>query len=80
MHCVKIQLCPQVEGSFVQALSVWMIEDTIYNEKTGKIYTDRTWNYNIIGARDIPQDFRVYFRKKSVNPVGILGSKGTCKT
>lgn len=53
------------------------MEDTKYNEKTGEIYTDRTWNYKIIGARDIPQDFRIYFRRKAVNPVGILGSKGT---
>lgn len=66
----------QVEGAFVQALSLWILEDTVYNEYTGEIYTDRTWNYNIFGAKDIPYDFRVYLRRRAPNPVGILGSKG----
>lgn len=59
----------------MQSLSVWLMEDTIYNRDTGEIYTDRTWNYKIMGALDIPHDFRVYLRRKSVNPVGIYGSK-----
>lgn len=60
----------------MQGLSLWMLEDTIYNDLTGEIYTDRTWNYYIFGAKDIPHDFRVYFRRNAPNPVGILGSKG----
>ncbi|KAG6453184.1 hypothetical protein O3G_MSEX007992 [Manduca sexta] len=65
----------QVEGAYVQGLSAWMIEDTIYDEHIGEILTDRTWNYKIAGALDIPNDFRVYLRRRTVNPVGILGSK-----
>lgn len=53
------------------ATSLWMIENTVYNECTGEIYSDRTWTYKIIGAKDIPYDFRVL-----MNPDGILGSKG----
>lgn len=60
----------------MQGVSAWMLEDTIYNDHTGEIYTDSTWNYYIIGAKDIPHDFRVYFRRKAPNPVGVLGSKG----
>lgn len=56
--------------------SLWMMEDTVYNEFTGELYSDRTWTYKIMGAKDIPYDFRVYFRRKRPNPVGILGSKG----
>lgn len=58
------------------AASVWLIENIVYNEHTGEIYSDRTWTYKIMGAKDIPYDFRVYLRRKRPNPVGILGSKG----
>ncbi|XP_063371129.1 xanthine dehydrogenase/oxidase-like [Cydia amplana] len=53
------------------------MEDTIYNHHNGEIYTDRTWNYYIMGAKDIPNDFRVYLARNRPNPVGILGSKAT---
>ncbi|XP_061725980.1 xanthine dehydrogenase/oxidase-like isoform X1 [Cydia pomonella] len=53
------------------------MEDTIYNHDNGEIYTDRTWNYYIMGAKDIPNDFRVYLARNRPNPVGILGSKAT---
>ncbi|CAB3256482.1 unnamed protein product [Arctia plantaginis] len=67
----------QVEGAFVQSLSLWTMEKHDFNENTGEIYTDRTWTYKIMGAKDIPNDFRVFFRRKRPNPVGILGSKAT---
>ncbi|KAJ8735652.1 hypothetical protein PYW07_007272 [Mythimna separata] len=67
----------QVEGAFIMATSVWMMENTVYNKHTGELYSDRTWTYKIIGAKDIPFDFRVYLRRKRPNPVGILGSKAT---
>lgn len=59
------------------ATSLWVMENTVYNECSGELYSDRTWTYKIIGAKDIPYDFRVYLRRKRPNPVGILGSKGT---
>ncbi|XP_075975629.1 xanthine dehydrogenase-like [Anticarsia gemmatalis] len=65
----------QVEGAFVQSLSLWTMEIHDFDEHTGEIYTDRTWTYKIIGAKDIPWDFRVFFRRNRPNPVGILGSK-----
>lgn len=52
------------------------MENIEYNKDIGEIYTDRTWTYKIIGAKDIPADFRVFFRRNRPNPVGILGSKG----
>lgn len=51
------------------------MEEIKYDKKTGELYTDRSWNYKIFGAQDIPHDFRVYLRRQAPNPVGILGGK-----
>lgn len=52
-------------------------EHLVYDPKTGENLTNRTWNYFVPQARDIPQDFRISFRKKSQGPSAFLGSKGT---
>ncbi|XP_063826491.1 xanthine dehydrogenase-like [Ostrinia nubilalis] len=65
----------QVEGAFIQALSSWIMEEIKFNKQSGELYTDRSWNYKIFGAKDIPHDFRVYLQRRTSNPVGILGSK-----
>ncbi|XP_049875013.1 xanthine dehydrogenase-like [Pectinophora gossypiella] len=67
----------QVEGAFIMGVGYWTSEELVYNERTGEILTDRTWNYYIPQARDIPQDFRVYFRRKSYSTPAALGSKMT---
>ncbi|KAG6465427.1 hypothetical protein O3G_MSEX015145 [Manduca sexta] len=67
----------QVEGAFIMGLGYWTCEELVYDKKTGEVLTDRTWNYPIPLALDIPQDFRVYFRKKSYSTELILGAKGT---
>lgn len=51
------------------------MEEIKFSKKTGELYTDRTWNYKIFGAKDIPHDFRVYLSHQMPNPVGILGGK-----
>lgn len=53
----------------------WTSEKVVY-AKTGEIQTDRTWNYYVPQARDIPQDFRIYLKKKSFGKEILLGSKG----
>ncbi|XP_037293401.1 xanthine dehydrogenase isoform X2 [Manduca sexta] len=67
----------QIEGAFVMGLGYWTSEKVIYDKDTGKILTDRTWNYKPPGIKDIPEDFRVYFRRNSKNPYGVLQSKAT---
>lgn len=54
----------------------WTCEKLAYDAETGAILTDRTWDYHLPEARDIPQDFRVSFLKESYSNALILGSKG----
>ncbi|CAK1542876.1 unnamed protein product [Leptosia nina] len=67
----------QVEGAFIMGCGYWTSEELICDPKTGEVLTDRTWTYWVPQARDIPQDFRIYFRKKSFSTEYILGAKGT---
>lgn len=59
-------------------LGYWTCEKLYYSD-TGAILTDRTWDYHLPEARDIPQDFRVYFKRNSYSNELILGSKGKGK-
>ncbi|XP_045774231.1 indole-3-acetaldehyde oxidase-like [Maniola jurtina] len=67
----------QIEGAFVMGLGYWTSEKIMYDDKTGKLLTDRTWTYKPPGIKDIPADFRIYFRRNSGNKFGVLQSKAT---
>jgi len=67
----------QIEGAFVMGLGLYTSEELVYQEDTGRLLTDRTWNYKVPGAKDIPIDFRVEMRKDAPNPIGVLKSKAT---
>ncbi|XP_038212491.1 xanthine dehydrogenase/oxidase-like [Zerene cesonia] len=67
----------QIEGAFVMGLGYWTSEKLIYDKNTGELLTTRTWNYKPPGIKDIPADFRIYFRRNSSNTCGVLQSKAT---
>lgn len=67
----------QIEGAFVMGLGYMLSEELITDRVTGRLLTDRTWNYKPPGAKDIPIDFRVTFLRNSTNSVGVMGSKAT---
>nr|QPF77598.1 aldehyde oxidase 1 [Galleria mellonella] len=67
----------QIEGAFIMGLGYWTSEKIITDPNTGRILTDRTWTYKPPGIKDIPADFRVYFRRNANNEFGVLQSKAT---
>ncbi|XP_073945778.1 xanthine dehydrogenase-like isoform X3 [Choristoneura fumiferana] len=67
----------QIEGAFVMGLGYFTSEKTIYDPESGRLLTDRTWTYKPPGIKDIPADFRVYFKRNAGNPYGVLQSKAT---
>ncbi|XP_022112869.2 indole-3-acetaldehyde oxidase [Pieris rapae] len=66
----------QIEGAFIMGLGLWTSERLVY-APSGRLLTDRTWNYKPPGALDIPVDFRVNFKRNSYNTNGVLRSKAT---
>ncbi|XP_030373934.1 xanthine dehydrogenase [Scaptodrosophila lebanonensis] len=67
----------QVEGAFVMGLGYYLNELLLYDRQTGRLLTNRTWNYHPPGAKDIPIDFRIELLQKNPNPVGFMRSKAT---
>ncbi|XP_065224598.1 uncharacterized protein LOC135848590 isoform X2 [Planococcus citri] len=67
----------QVEGAFIMGMGYWLSEKLIYDQNSGALLTNRSWNYTPPGAKDIPADFRVYFRRNAPNSKGVLRSKAT---
>ncbi|KAJ8719962.1 hypothetical protein PYW07_012005 [Mythimna separata] len=64
----------QIEGAFVMGLGYWTCEKLVYDE-AGDILTDRSWDYHLPEARDIPQQFNITCANLFSNDL-ILGSKG----
>ncbi|KAJ8967054.1 hypothetical protein NQ317_000046 [Molorchus minor] len=56
-------------------IGYYTTEEIIFNNQ-GEILTNRTWNYRVPGAKDIPTNFRIKFPENNPNPVGVLRSKG----
>lgn len=68
----------QIEGAFVMCLGYWMSEQLVYDRETGRLLTNRTWNYKPPGAKDIPIDFRIeLIQKPNPSGAGFMRSKAT---
>ncbi|XP_050344182.1 uncharacterized protein LOC126769434 [Nymphalis io] len=67
----------QIEGAFVMGIGYWTSENLVYDQATGELLTNRTWNYKPPGIKDIPADMRIYFRRNAGNEFGVLQSKAT---
>ncbi|XP_005094220.1 xanthine dehydrogenase [Aplysia californica] len=65
----------QIEGGFTFGLGVYLLEDVKYNEMTGAVLTDGTFEYKPPTTKDIPIDWRIHLMPDAPNPVGILSSK-----
>jgi xanthine dehydrogenase/oxidase len=65
-----------VEGAYIQGIGYYTSEKLVYDQKTGKLLTNRSLNYHVPLALDIPVEFNVKLRYNSTNARGVLGSKG----
>ncbi|XP_068084723.1 uncharacterized protein [Anabrus simplex] len=67
----------QVEGAFIMGLGCLTSEEIIHDPETGRLLTNRTWNYKVPGVKDIPVEFNVELQGNNPNPAGVLRSKTT---
>ncbi|XP_059482209.1 xanthine dehydrogenase/oxidase-like [Neocloeon triangulifer] len=68
----------QIEGAFVMGLGYWLCEGYVFDkENYGRLISVGTGDYKIPGTKDIPEDFRVYFRKNAPNHQGVLQTKAS---
>ncbi|XP_058838419.1 uncharacterized protein LOC131694065 [Topomyia yanbarensis] len=67
----------QIEGAFVMGIGLYFTENLIYSRTNGQLLTNRTWNYHLPGAKDIPIDFRVRLLHNTFNENFVLRSKTT---
>ncbi|ODN04993.1 Xanthine dehydrogenase [Orchesella cincta] len=69
----------QIEGAFVMGLGWLLTENLAYDEETGELLTNNTWEYKPMLPADIPEDFRITMLKNAPNPFGVLSSKATAE-
>lgn len=65
----------QCEGAFVMGLGLWTLENLVYDQNGG-LLTQNTWYYKVPGNKEIPNEFKIRFKKNTNNPKGVFNSKG----
>ena len=66
----------QIEGAFVMGLGAVLTEKVVYDQDSGALLANGTWNYKPPESHCIPVDFRVSILDGSDNPKGFLRTKG----
>ncbi|CAG7825616.1 unnamed protein product [Allacma fusca] len=67
----------QVTGALIMGFGLWLTEKYQFDETTGRNLTNRTWEYKVPMAKDIPEILNITLKKDADNPLGILRSKAT---
>jgi xanthine dehydrogenase/oxidase len=65
----------QIEGAFLMGAGYHTSEENLYNQTTGQLITNDTWEYKIPGIMDVPIDWRVTLLPNAPNPTGVLRSR-----
>ena len=69
----------QIEGAMVMGIGTWLTEETTYDEISGKLTSNGTWDYKPPCSKDIPLELNVTLLKDNPNVEGILGAKATAE-
>lgn len=67
----------QIEGAFIMGLGYFTTEEVVFDQDTGRLLTEGTWEYKPPMALDIPLDFSVTLLDDAPNENGIMRSKAT---
>ncbi|XP_046583492.1 indole-3-acetaldehyde oxidase-like [Haliotis rubra] len=65
----------QIEGAFLMGVGGLLMERVVYDEVTGRVLNNSTWDYKPPTCKDIPIDWRISLLPHAPCQQGIRGSK-----
>ncbi|XP_048248710.1 indole-3-acetaldehyde oxidase-like isoform X1 [Haliotis rufescens] len=65
----------QIEGAFMMGVGGLLLERVVYDDVTGRVVNNSTWDYKPPTCKDIPVDWRISLLPDSPCPQGVRGSK-----
>lgn len=67
----------QIEGGFVMGMGMYLQEDVAYEEGSGALLNQGTWEYKVPCSKDIPEKLKVTLLENAFTKHGVLNSKAT---